>query len=234
LNLTPIRCVTAARDATKRPISSRPRLPQCFRSIQSCKLPSVNSLKSGAPDKIRTCDLCLRRAKVSRFGGEAAPTTGRCLCQRHQQERLEVVGELAGGQHVRQLGQERATAECDQRQNALGGLHGASPQADNFAGLILPARPFSSGNSCQSIDVPSISALMALISRTCEALEYITYRPLEEEVDDWNSHRSRRDRTNALERDQCEGMKAAGYEVMNDEQCRPRTAAFSERFGHLR
>jgi hypothetical protein len=34
----------------------------CFRGIYSCNLPSAKSLKSGAPDKIRTCDLCLRRA----------------------------------------------------------------------------------------------------------------------------------------------------------------------------
>ena len=77
----------------------------------------------------------------------------------------------------------------------------------------------------------------------CEALEYIAHGPLEEEVDDWESHKSRRDRTHALERDLCQGMKAAGYEVMNDVQCRlptePRAwkmvrAAFSERFDRLR
>jgi hypothetical protein len=77
----------------------------------------------------------------------------------------------------------------------------------------------------------------------CEALEYIAHGPLEEEVEDWDSHRSRRDRTHALERDLCEGMKAAGYEVMNDVQCRLPTeptawkmvrAAFSKRFDRLR
>jgi hypothetical protein len=32
--------------------------------IYSCKVPSAKSLKSGAPDKIRTSDLCLRRAAL--------------------------------------------------------------------------------------------------------------------------------------------------------------------------
>jgi hypothetical protein len=38
-------------------------LPQRFRGLYTCNLPSAKSLKSGAPDKIRTCDLCLRRAE---------------------------------------------------------------------------------------------------------------------------------------------------------------------------
>jgi len=76
----------------------------------------------------------------------------------------------------------------------------------------------------------------------CEALEFIAHGPLEEEVEDWDDHRSRRDRTHALERDLCSGLKSAGYDVMNDVTCRLPTdreawksvcAAFKERFDRL-
>jgi hypothetical protein len=76
----------------------------------------------------------------------------------------------------------------------------------------------------------------------CEALEFVALGPLEEEVEDWDSHRSRRDRTHALERDLCNGLKNAGYDVMNEVTCRlpcePKSwklvrAAFAERFERL-
>jgi hypothetical protein len=76
----------------------------------------------------------------------------------------------------------------------------------------------------------------------CQALEFVAHGPLEEEVTDWGDHKSRRDRTHALERDLCEGMRAAGYEIMNKVQCRQPTepeawkmvrSAFAERFTKL-
>jgi hypothetical protein len=56
--------VGAGRHATNYPIFSRPMLPWCFRGRGSRREPFAKSLKSGAPDKIRTCDLCLRRATL--------------------------------------------------------------------------------------------------------------------------------------------------------------------------
>jgi hypothetical protein len=53
--------IGAATDATNRPISLRRVLPWCFRENWPFRVPFAKSLKSGAPDKIRTCDLCLRR-----------------------------------------------------------------------------------------------------------------------------------------------------------------------------
>jgi hypothetical protein len=76
----------------------------------------------------------------------------------------------------------------------------------------------------------------------CEALEFVAHGPLEEEVEGWDSHRSRRDRTHALERDLCDGLKSAGYEVMNEVKCRLPTepeawklvrGAFASRFRRL-
>ena len=76
----------------------------------------------------------------------------------------------------------------------------------------------------------------------CERLEFVAHGPLEEEVENWDDHMPRRDRTHALERDLCMGMKRAGYEVMNDVRCKLLTEqeawesvriAFSERFERL-
>jgi len=76
----------------------------------------------------------------------------------------------------------------------------------------------------------------------CEALEFVTHGPLEDEVESWNDHKLRRDRTHALERDLCNGMITAGYEVMNVVMCTLPTdetawaavrAAFRERFERL-
>jgi hypothetical protein len=76
----------------------------------------------------------------------------------------------------------------------------------------------------------------------CEALEFVAQGPLETEVENWNDYVLRRDRTHALERDLCDAMKNAGYEVMNDVTCRlpsePQAwelvrAAFAERFEQL-
>jgi hypothetical protein len=58
----------ARRDATNCPIFSRLVLPQCFRSLYSYEVPFGKSLKSSAPDKIRTWDLCLRRQRVPECG----------------------------------------------------------------------------------------------------------------------------------------------------------------------
>jgi hypothetical protein len=76
----------------------------------------------------------------------------------------------------------------------------------------------------------------------CEELEFVAHGPLEAEVENWQDHVPRRDRTHALERDLCDAMKSAGYEVMNDVTCRlpgePAAwqlvrMAFSERFERL-
>ena len=76
----------------------------------------------------------------------------------------------------------------------------------------------------------------------CEAVEFIAHGPLESEAKTWGGHVPRRDRTHALERDLCNAMKKAGYEVMNDVTCRlpsePQAwelvrAAFAERFERL-
>jgi hypothetical protein len=76
----------------------------------------------------------------------------------------------------------------------------------------------------------------------CEALEFVTYGPLEDEVKNWDDHKPRRDRTHALERDLCNGLIAAGYEVMNVVTCTSPTdeaawtavrAAFRDRFERL-
>lgn len=76
----------------------------------------------------------------------------------------------------------------------------------------------------------------------CVALEFVAHGPLEDEVENWDDHILRRDRTHALERDLCKEMKAAGYEVMNDVTCRLPSdlcawdcvrTAFSERFDRL-
>src|SRR5262249_62435370 len=40
-------------------------LPPCFRDSRSASAPYAKLLKFGAPDKIRTCDLCLRRGNAS-------------------------------------------------------------------------------------------------------------------------------------------------------------------------
>ena len=76
----------------------------------------------------------------------------------------------------------------------------------------------------------------------CEALEFVAQGPLETEVESWNDYVLRRDRTHALERDLCDAMKEAEYEVMNEVTCRLRSepkawelvrAAFAERFERL-
>lgn len=76
----------------------------------------------------------------------------------------------------------------------------------------------------------------------CEALEFVTHGPLEDEAQSWDDHKLRRDRTHALERDLCNGMMGAGYEVMNVVTCTLPTdesawkavrLAFGERFERL-
>lgn len=76
----------------------------------------------------------------------------------------------------------------------------------------------------------------------CDALEFLAHGPLEHEVENWTDHKPRRDRTHALERDLCEALTEAGYEVMNKVTCRLSTdreawesvrTAFSQRFDRL-
>jgi hypothetical protein len=76
----------------------------------------------------------------------------------------------------------------------------------------------------------------------CEGLEFVAHGPLEEEVENWDDHMPRRDRTHALERELCDGLKSADYEVMKKVSCRlpaePKSwkavsAAFRERFDRL-
>ena len=76
----------------------------------------------------------------------------------------------------------------------------------------------------------------------CESLEFVAHGPLEDEASDWDSHKLRRDRTHALERDLCEAMTRAGYRVLNKVDCltptdgdawKPVRHAFAQRFDRL-
>jgi hypothetical protein len=53
----------------------------------------------------------------------------------------------------------------------------------------------------------------------CVQLEFVTSGPLHEEAGDWDAHKPLRDKVHALERDLCNGLKAAGYDVLNDVPC---------------
>jgi hypothetical protein len=54
----------------------------------------------------------------------------------------------------------------------------------------------------------------------CERFEFISYGPLFEEAANERDHRHRRGAIHALERDLCEGMRNAGYHVLNSVPCR--------------
>ena len=54
----------------------------------------------------------------------------------------------------------------------------------------------------------------------CEQLEFVTHGPLHTETSDWESHKPLRDRVHALERALCDGMRNAGYDVVNVVTCK--------------
>jgi hypothetical protein len=90
---------------------------------------------------------------------------------------------------------------------------------------------------CNDIFAGIISSLT-----NARALEFVAHGPLEVEVSDWDSHKSRRDRTSALERDLYEAMARAGYRVLNKVDCltptdddagKPVRQAFAQRFDRL-
>ncbi len=77
----------------------------------------------------------------------------------------------------------------------------------------------------------------------CDQLELVAVGPLFAETAVESEHRDRRDRTAALERDLCNGLKKAGYHVLNEVSSRMESdpeawaavrAAFADRFPNLR
>jgi hypothetical protein len=77
----------------------------------------------------------------------------------------------------------------------------------------------------------------------CEQLEFVTHGPLHDETSDWEEHKPLRDKVHALERDLCDGMRSAGYDVVNTVSCKgvkveqvwlPVRATFAARFERLR
>jgi hypothetical protein len=77
----------------------------------------------------------------------------------------------------------------------------------------------------------------------CDRLELTTFGPIFEESSNPQDHNPKRDKTHALERDLCEAMRAAGYEVLNTVSCRKPSdkeawervrSALSEKFPRLR
>jgi hypothetical protein len=54
----------------------------------------------------------------------------------------------------------------------------------------------------------------------CIKLDFVAHGPLHGEVADWDAHKPIRDKVHSLERDLCKGMKAAGYDVLNDVSCK--------------
>jgi hypothetical protein len=76
----------------------------------------------------------------------------------------------------------------------------------------------------------------------CISLEVVAHGPLYEEANNIDEHKLPRDKTHALERDLCNAMKDAKYEVLNEVSCKmptnwdewcPVRDAFARRFGLL-
>ena len=124
------------RTTTKRPITSWSLLPRCFRDSRSCKIPFSKSLKSGAPDKIRTCDLCLRRATSPlerlvkiHFGSHLAASTPATTAPRQP----EPGGRLASGRNLAPERQEGGAPPTEMRGHR-------SRHSEISANLLYPLR----------------------------------------------------------------------------------------------
>jgi hypothetical protein len=54
----------------------------------------------------------------------------------------------------------------------------------------------------------------------CVSLDIVAYGPIYTEASEWTEHVLRRDAMHALERDLCNAMRAAKYDVLNEVSCK--------------